>query len=74
MNLQDLIQQYGSDWVIRPGRAGGDPSATRRKQLPASALRGTALSMTVFASDLTELARKLADQTAEAERTAGRGA
>lgn len=69
MNLQNLIEQYGADWLIRPVQ--NSMLATRRRRLPDFALRDTDLAMTILASGLTELAEELAEQAAEAERFQG---
>ncbi|WP_433501698.1 hypothetical protein ACQP1K_29105 (plasmid) [Sphaerimonospora sp. CA-214678] len=59
-SLQELIDAYGDDWMVR-----GDtrPSATRRRQVPLDVLGKTDLAMTVYATNLTDLAVQLEEQT-----------
>lgn len=59
-SLQELINAYGDDWVIRGNTRA---LATRRRQLPLDVLLKTDLAMTVYATNLTDLAVQLEEQT-----------
>ncbi|GIH73111.1 hypothetical protein [Sphaerimonospora thailandensis] len=55
-----LTEVYGDGWVVRGDKR---PSATRRRQLPLDMLGKTDLAMTIYATDLTDLAVQLEEQT-----------
>lgn len=70
MNLEQLRKDYGSDWTIRDQ----PPSATRRQQLGQVDPEGKTytppgLTMNLYATDLPDLAKQLAEQTARAQET-----
>lgn len=68
-SLGELTNMYGREWLIRDGAY---PSATRLRQIPLSVLHKTDLAMTVFASDLVDLARRLEEQTQLASQHLGK--
>ncbi|WP_433414982.1 hypothetical protein ACQP1V_36135 [Microtetraspora malaysiensis] len=60
MTLTDLVERYGSDWVIRDVPS---PSATRKRQLDDSERKACRdLTMNLWAADADDLGEQLAEQ------------
>ncbi|WP_405088587.1 hypothetical protein [Microbispora sp. NBC_01389] len=68
-SFRRLVDAYRGDWVVRRQPW---PSATRRCQLPFSVLVKSDLAMTIYASDLADLARQLEEQTRLADEHTGK--